>query len=59
MGTIYHTWWPNLSDEADNHIVDLAIAGNVEYIAVQNTRYFTSMDLKFPYLKLASAAEFM
>ena len=25
---IYYTWRPNLSDEADNHIVDLAIAGN-------------------------------
>ena len=55
---IYYTWRPNLSDEADNHIVDLAIAGNAEYIITQNTRDFTSMDLKFPSLKLASAAEF-
>ena len=56
---IYYTWRPNLSDEADNHIVELAIAGNAEYIITQNTRDFTSMDLKFPSLKLASAAEFM
>ena len=56
---IYYTWRPILSDEADNHIVELAIAGNAEYIITQNTRDFTSMDLKFPSLKLASAAEFM
>ena len=56
---IYYTWRPNLSDKADNHIVDLAIAGNAEYIITQNTRDFTSLDLKFPSLKLASAAEFM
>jgi len=56
---IYYTWRPNLSDEADIHIVDLAIADNAEYIITQNTRDFTSMDLKFPSLKLASAAEFM
>ena len=29
---IYYTWRPNLSDEADNHVIDLAIAGNAEYI---------------------------
>ena len=56
---IYYTWRPNLSDEADDHIVDLAIVGNAEYITTQNTRDFTNMDLKFPSLKLASAAEFM
>ena len=56
---IYYTWRPNLNAKANNHIIDLAFAGNAEYIITQNTRDFRSMDLKFPSLKLASAAEFM
>jgi len=56
---IYYTWRPNLRDEADNHVVDLAVAGNAEYIVTQNTRDFENTSLQFPQLKLATAAEFM
>ena len=56
---IYYTWRPNLRDEADNHVVDLAIAGNAEYIITQNTRDFANMDLNFPALTLATAATFI
>jgi putative PIN family toxin of toxin-antitoxin system len=56
---IYYTWRPNLRDEADNHVVDLAVAGNAEYIITQNERDFSKMELQFPQLKLAKAAEFM
>ena len=56
---IYYTWRPNLRDEADNHVVDLAVAGNADYIITQNERDFAKMELQFPHLKLATAAEFM
>jgi putative PIN family toxin of toxin-antitoxin system len=56
---IYYTWRPNLRDEADNHIVDLAVAGSAEYIVTQNVRDFTNMELQFPQLKQATAAEFL
>ncbi|MBF9045909.1 putative toxin-antitoxin system toxin component, PIN family [Rhodobacterales bacterium LSUCC0031] len=56
---IYYTWRPNLRDEADNHVVDLAVAGNADYIVTQNERDFAKMELQFPQLKLATAAEFM
>lgn len=56
---IYYTWRPNLRDEADNHVVDLAVAGNAEYIITQNERGFSVMELQFPQLKLAKAAEFV
>jgi putative PIN family toxin of toxin-antitoxin system len=56
---IYYTWRPNLRDEADNHVVDLAVAGNAEYIVTQNERDFAKMELQFPQLKLVTAAEFM
>ena len=56
---IYYTWRPNLRDEADNHVVDLAVAGNAEYIVTQNERDFAKMELQFPQLKLVTAAECM
>ena len=56
---IYYTWRPNLRDEADNHVVDLAVAGNAEYIVTQNERDFAKMGLQFPQLKLVTAAECM
>jgi predicted nucleic acid-binding protein len=46
-------------DEADNHIVDLAVAGSAAYIVTQNVRDFTNMELQFPQLKQATAAEFL
>jgi len=30
---IYYLWRPNLRDEADNHLIELAIAGNAQIIA--------------------------
>jgi len=56
---IYYSWRPNLRDEADNHIVDLAIAGNASYIITQNERDFQKMNLLFPNLEIINAAEFL
>ena len=56
---IYYSWRPNLRDEADNHIVDLAIAGNASYIITQNERDFQKMNLLFPDLEIINAAEFL
>lgn len=57
--SIYYSWRPNLRDEADNHVVDLAIAGNADYIITQNKRDFQQMDLLFPNLNIVNAAEFL
>lgn len=56
---IYYSWRPNLRDEADNHVVELAVAGNATYIITQNSRDFASMELQFPDLKIATAAAFL
>jgi putative PIN family toxin of toxin-antitoxin system len=56
---IYYSWRPNLRDEADNHIVDLAVAGNATYIVTQNERDFQKMDLLFPDLEIVNAADFL
>lgn len=56
---IYYSWRPNLRDEADNHIVDLAIASNASYIITQNERDFQKMNLLFPDLEIINASEFL
>lgn len=56
---IYYSWRPNLRDEADNHVVDLAVACGAAYIITQNTRDFARMELKFQQLRCATAAQFL
>ena len=36
--TVYYGWRPNLPDEADNHLVELAIAGGADAIITHNIR---------------------
>ena len=45
---IYWLWRPNLRDEADNHLIELAVAGNAEYLVTHNVRDFTNAELYFP-----------
>ena len=47
---VYYLWRPNLPDEADNHIVELAVAGNAETIVTHNTRDFERTEMRFPEL---------
>lgn len=46
--TIYYAWRPNLSDEADNHLVELAVAGQASRIVSRNIRDFGQAELHFP-----------
>ncbi|EDN67060.1 Protein of unknown function DUF132 [Beggiatoa sp. PS] len=49
---IYYLWRPNLRDEADNHLVELAISGHAEYIVTYNIRDFKNAQLHFPNLQI-------
>lgn len=49
---VYYLWRPNLKDEADNHLIELAIAGNAEMIVTQNVNDFQSAELIFPQLTI-------
>ena len=40
-------WRPNLPDEADNHLIELAIAGNADWIITHNTRDVAGGELRF------------
>jgi putative PIN family toxin of toxin-antitoxin system len=52
--TIYFGWRPNLRDEGDNHIVELAVAGGAQLIVTKNLRDFRSAELHFPGLRILS-----
>lgn len=55
--SISYIWRPNLRDEPDNHIIELAVAGGAEMIVTQNLRDFRSGDLAFPGLNIVSPGE--
>lgn len=54
---IYYLWRPNLKDEADNHLIELAIAGNAQIIATYNIRDFRQTQLIFPELSIKKPNE--
>jgi len=44
---IYYMWRPNLEDENDNFVVELAVASGAEYIITYNIKDFTNAELIF------------
>lgn len=49
---IYYLWRPNLQDEADNHLIELAVAGNANLIVTNNVRDLKNAELLFPNLSI-------
>ena len=49
---IYYSWRPNLRDEGDNHVIELAIAGNARIVATNNLKDFRGSELTFPQLQI-------
>lgn len=49
---VYYLWRPNLKDEADNHVIELAVAGNAKFIATNNIKDFKNAELLFPDLSI-------
>jgi len=54
---IFYRWRPNLRDEGDNHLVELAIAGGAEAIVTYNIRDFRLGDLRWPDLAVLTPPE--
>lgn len=57
--TVYYAWRPNLRDEADNHLIELAVAGGADCLVTKNIRDFNGSDLQFPGLKVQTPERFL
>ena len=56
---VYFSWRPNLRDEGDNHIIELAVAAGTCTIITHNLRDFANAELKFPSVKVLTPAQWL
>lgn len=56
---IYYGWRPNLRDEGDNHLIELAVAGGAERIVTHNLRDLRLAELKFPDVVAITPGQFL
>ena len=56
---IYFTWRPNLRDENDNHILELAVAGNADAIITHNIKDFAKSELNFQEVEIIRPLKFL
>lgn len=56
---IYFLWRPNLQDENDNFLVELAVAGNATKIVTYNVDDLKDAELKFDDLKIVKPEQLM
>ena len=56
---IYYAWRPNLRDESDSHLIELAVAGNANYLITRNIRDFYQAQLHFPHIHIRTPEDFL
>jgi len=56
---VYYSWRPNLRDEADNHLIELAVAGGASHLVTKNLRDFRDAELIFPGLDVVGPEDFL
>jgi len=56
---IYFLWRPNLVDEGDNFLIELAIAGNATHIVTNNIRDLQNTELKFPSVEIVKPEDLL
>ncbi len=56
---VFFPWRPNLPDEGDNHLIELAVAGTATTVVTQNVRDLRGGQLRFPQLGVETPAEFL
>jgi predicted nucleic acid-binding protein len=55
--TVYYGWRPNLPDEADNHLIELALAGGAAAIVTHNLRDIKGGELRLGNLRVLTPAQ--
>ncbi|MBK1723111.1 putative toxin-antitoxin system toxin component, PIN family [Thiocystis violacea] len=56
---IFYLWRPNLTDEGDNHVLELAAAGNARVIVTNNIRDFSKGELRFPDIQIVTPTDML
>jgi uncharacterized protein len=56
---VFYNWRPNLRDEADNHVFELAVAAADAPLVTYNIRDFAQPQLKFPHLEILTPAQWL
>src|ERR1700686_1026443 len=56
---VYFSWRPNVPDEGDNHLVELAVAAQAKYLISHNTRDLKRMELRFPQLSILTPSQLL
>ena len=56
---MYSLWRPNLPDESDNHLIELAVAGGADFIVTRNLRDLRGNELRFATLRTISPEDFL
>lgn len=56
---IYYLWRPNLKDEDDNFLIELALAGNSRTIVTNNIKDLRAAELKFDDLRILKPQQFL
>lgn len=54
---IYYLWRPKLIDEQDNHLIELSVAGQAEYLVTNNIKDFKQNELLFPNLEIVTPTD--
>jgi len=57
--TVYYGWRPNLPDESDNHLIELALAGGAKAIVTHNLRDLRQGELHLGHLRVLTPAQCM
>jgi putative PIN family toxin of toxin-antitoxin system len=57
--SIYYGWRPNLPDEGDNHLIELAVAGNAWAIVTYNLKDLQRGQLSWPHLQILTPEDCM
>lgn len=56
---IYYLWRPKLPDEADNHLVKLAMAGGASPVITKNIKDVGRGELRFDHLTICNPEDFI
>ena len=56
---IHYLWRPNLKDEGDNFLIELAVAGNAKSIITNNVKDLRNAELQFDGLSVLAPEEYL